>query len=123
MWDGIEGLTHLDGRLGQTLPPLFFDPGRLARDHLEGRRQRHVPPFRLFLISLLIFMCVLETAFHSGKPEPIKAMGGDRPTAATIGPGGARTNFLIEDTPSAEPSQAAGARPAGGQPAPQPPPQ
>ena len=63
-WEGIEGFTHLDGRLGQTLPPLFLNPGKLARDHLEGRRQRHVPPFRLFLITLLIFMFVLESLFH-----------------------------------------------------------
>jgi len=79
MWEGIEGLTHLDGRLGQTLPPLFLSPGKLAKDHFEGRRQRHVPPFRLFLISLLVFMFVLEGLFHGakehkageGKPDPI----------------------------------------------------
>ena len=63
-WEGIEGLTHLDGRLAQTLPPLFLNPGKLARDHFEGRRQRHVPPFRLFLIALLVFMFVLEGLFH-----------------------------------------------------------
>jgi hypothetical protein len=63
-WEGIEGLTHLDGRLAQTVPLLLFRPGRLARDHLEGRRARHVPPFRLFLITLLIFMFVLESLFH-----------------------------------------------------------
>lgn len=65
-WEGVEGLTHLDGRLGQTLPALLFRPGKLARDHFEGRRQRHVPPFRLFLVSLLIFMFVLEALFHAG---------------------------------------------------------
>jgi len=65
-WEGVEGLTHLDGRLGQTVPPLFLNPGKLARDHFEGRRQRHVPPFRLFLISLLIFMAALESLFHAG---------------------------------------------------------
>lgn len=65
-WEGIEGLTHLDGRLAQTLPPLFFQPGKLAKDHFEGRRQRHVPPFRLFLISLLVFVFVLEGLFHAG---------------------------------------------------------
>lgn len=65
-WEGIEGLTHLDGRIGQTIPALFLRPGKLARDHFEGRRQRHVPPFRLFLISLLVFMFVLEALFHGG---------------------------------------------------------
>jgi hypothetical protein len=65
-WEGIEGLTHLDGRLGQTIPALLFRPGKLARDHFEGRRQRHVPPFRLFLVALLIFMLTLEALFHGG---------------------------------------------------------
>ncbi|MDE2488640.1 MAG: DUF3667 domain-containing protein, partial [Alphaproteobacteria bacterium] len=65
-WEGIEGLTHLDGRLAQTIPALFLHPGKLARDHFEGRRQRHVPPFRLFLVALLIFMFVLEALFHGG---------------------------------------------------------
>ncbi|HEX3701223.1 MAG TPA: DUF3667 domain-containing protein [Phenylobacterium sp.] len=65
-WEGIEGLTHLDGRLAQTLPALLFRPGKLARDQFEGRRQRHVPPFRLFLVALLVFMFVLEALFHGG---------------------------------------------------------
>jgi len=65
-WEGIEGLTHLDGRLAQTLPALFFQPGKLARDQFDGRRQRHVPPFRLFLVALLVFMFVLEALFHGG---------------------------------------------------------
>ena len=88
-WEGIEGLTHLDGRLAQTLPLLLFRPGRLARDHLEGRRARHVPPFRLFLISLLVFMFVLESVFHHlgahNANRPVHAAGvatGAQPKAA-----------------------------------------
>jgi hypothetical protein len=61
MWEAVEGFTHLDGRLAKTLPALLFRPGRLARDHIEGRRMRHVPPFRLFLITLLVFMFAAET--------------------------------------------------------------
>jgi Protein of unknown function (DUF3667) len=63
--EGLEGLADLDGRLAKTLLPLFFDPGRLARDYLDGRRVRHVPPFRLFFISLLIFMFVVEMAVQT----------------------------------------------------------
>jgi hypothetical protein len=61
-WEAVEGFTHLDGRLAKTLPALLLRPGRLARDHIEGRRARHVPPFRLFLIALLIFMLAMENA-------------------------------------------------------------
>jgi hypothetical protein len=66
--ESVEGWIHLDGRLIRTLPLLFFRPGQLARDHMEGRRTRHVPPFRLFLISLFLFMLSLEVTVH-GMPH------------------------------------------------------
>ena len=60
IWEAIEGLFHMDGRLWRTLPPLFFRPGTLNRDYLEGRLTRHVPPFRLFLVALLLFIFAAE---------------------------------------------------------------
>jgi hypothetical protein len=96
MWEGIEGLTHLDGRLGQTLPPLFLNPGKLAKDHLEGRRQRHVPPFRLFLVSLLIFMFVLESLFHGATTEKRTVVHGQ--TVSVVN-GKRRTENVVFVTP------------------------
>jgi hypothetical protein len=64
IWEGIEGLLHLDGRLLRTLPDLFLRPGRLARDYMEGRIARHVPPFRTFLVALLLFIFAAEHAVH-----------------------------------------------------------
>ena len=60
LFEAFEGLFHLDGRIWQTLPPLFLNPGKLARDLMEGRVARHVPPFRIFLVALLVFMFVAE---------------------------------------------------------------
>jgi len=68
-WEAIEGLFHLDGRLVRTLPALFFAPGRLARDYLEGRVARHVPPFRTFLVALLLFIFAAEHAIHLAREE------------------------------------------------------
>ncbi len=93
IWEGIEGLTHLDGRLGQTLPALFLNPGKLARDHLEGRRQRHVPPFRLFLITLLIFMFVLESLFHGATTEKRTVVRGQ--TVSVVGGKNQTTNVVF----------------------------
>jgi hypothetical protein len=64
IWEAIEGLFHLDGRLLRTLPDLFLSPGRLSRDYLEGRIARHVPPFRTFLVALLLFIFAAEHAIH-----------------------------------------------------------
>src|SRR5215472_15451851 len=65
-YEVIEGLTHLDGRIATTLPALLFRPGRLAGDYVGGRLSRHIPPFRLFLVSLLIFMLSLEFVVNQG---------------------------------------------------------
>jgi hypothetical protein len=63
-WEAVEGLLHLDGRLARTAPDLFLRPGRLARDYLENRIARHVPPFRMFLVALLAFIFAAEHATH-----------------------------------------------------------
>jgi len=64
VWEAAEGLFELDGRLARTLPAMFLRPGALARDYMEGRLQRHVPPFRTFLVALLIFIFAAEHATH-----------------------------------------------------------
>lgn len=62
--EAIEGMFHLDGRLARTLPLLFFKPGVLAKDLMEGRVARHAPPFRTFLVALLLFIFAAEHAIH-----------------------------------------------------------
>jgi len=47
-------LTHFDGRLWNTLPRLIFRPGKLTLEYLEGHRASQLPPFRMFLIVLLL---------------------------------------------------------------------
>ncbi|HSZ52746.1 MAG TPA: DUF3667 domain-containing protein [Caulobacteraceae bacterium] len=64
VWEGLEGLLHLDGRLRRTAPDLFLRPGRLARDYMENRIARHAPPFRTFLVALVIFIFAAEHAAH-----------------------------------------------------------
>ena len=53
-WEALEGLTDLDGRLWKTIPRLILRPGKLTREFLEGRRASQIPPFRLFLIMLVL---------------------------------------------------------------------
>ena len=68
--EAFEGLFHFDGRLWRTLPPLFFTPGSLAKDLLEGKMARHVPPFRIFLVALLVFMLVAENKSEQLRHDP-----------------------------------------------------
>lgn len=64
IYESIEGLFHLDGRLWRTLPAIFFRPGNLSKDYMEGRMARHVPPFRMFLIALLALILTSESKIH-----------------------------------------------------------
>ncbi len=64
VWEATEGLFHLDGRLWRTIPALFVSPGRLAKDYMDGRVARHTPPFRTFLVALLIFIFAAENLTH-----------------------------------------------------------
>jgi len=63
-WETIESMFHVDGRLWRTLPWLFFKPGQLSKEYFEGKRARHVPPFRTFLVSLLLFILAAEAVLH-----------------------------------------------------------
>lgn len=45
----------LDSRLWRTVPMLMFRPGRVTRNYLDGKRARYVPPFRLFLLTSVLF--------------------------------------------------------------------
>jgi hypothetical protein len=53
-WEAVEGLTDLDGRIWQTFPRLALRPGKLTRDYLDGHRAAQVPPFRIFLVVVLL---------------------------------------------------------------------
>jgi hypothetical protein len=51
--EALEGLTHADSRLWQTLDGLVRRPGRLTREYLDGKRASQIPPFRMFLVVVL----------------------------------------------------------------------
>jgi hypothetical protein len=53
-WEALEGLVDLDGRIWRTLPRLVLRPGQLTRDYLDGHRTSQIPPFRMFLIVLVL---------------------------------------------------------------------
>lgn len=55
----VADMFAFDGRLWRTLPALILRPGRVTLDYIEGRRARYVPPFRLFLLSSVIFYFIV----------------------------------------------------------------
>ena len=54
----LESFFHWDGRLFRTLPALIYKPGRLTRHFIDGKRAYQVPPFRMFLVMLVVAFLV-----------------------------------------------------------------
>lgn len=48
----LHGVTHFDSKLWNTLPLLFFRPGKLTREYVHGKRARYVAPVALFLLTV-----------------------------------------------------------------------
>lgn len=81
--EAVMGLFDLDGRIWQTFPRLIFRPGKLTRDYLDGHRAVQVPPFRIFLVVLLMvfFAGSLDVTRNH---KNFKLAGPDSPEAAKI---------------------------------------
>ena len=56
--DMLGDVFSFDGRLWRTIPALMFRPGHITRSYIDGKRMRYVPPFRLFLITSVLFFLV-----------------------------------------------------------------
>lgn len=56
--DVVHSGLHLDSRAWRTLRSLLLRPGELSREFIAGRRQRFLPPFRLYLIVSLFFFAL-----------------------------------------------------------------
>ncbi|HEX6928483.1 MAG TPA: DUF3667 domain-containing protein [Gammaproteobacteria bacterium] len=60
----LEAATDLDGRFWRSLRALVFEPGRLSRDHIEGRRARWMSPVALFLfVNVVYFVFAQQSDF------------------------------------------------------------
>jgi len=58
----LHGVMHFDGRIWRTLPLLAFNPGRLTREWVQGRRTRYVSPLAIFLFTLFVMFFALSFA-------------------------------------------------------------
>jgi len=63
----LHGVLHFDARIWRTLPLLAFNPGRLTREWVQGRRTRYVSPLAMFLFTVFLMFFVFS---FSGGLEP-----------------------------------------------------
>ncbi len=106
MREAAENLTHADSRVWRTLWALLARPGELTREFLDGRRMRHLPPFRLYLvISIAVFL--LASALSRDAALEIKLPRDDAARAEAE----ARQIPAAKTVPSAPPQAAPHATP------------
>lgn len=75
--DLLHGVLHFEGKIWRTLPMLAWQPGRLTREYIDGRRASHVSPIALFLFCVFLMFAVVKQV--SG-PSPVEVQD-----AATVG--------------------------------------
>jgi hypothetical protein len=57
--DFLDTVLNIDNRIFRTLAPLFFKPGYLTNEYLDGRRASYVTPLRLyFFLSIIAFVLI-----------------------------------------------------------------
>lgn len=62
----LHGLLHFDAKAWRTLPLLVFQPGRLTRNYIDGKRTRYVSPLALFLFMVFLMFFVVSSFTHVG---------------------------------------------------------
>ena len=83
-------LLHLDGALWQTLRLLFTKPGRLSIEYAAGRRRGYLNPFRLLLVSIVVYALLSSTGF-----VVTWNLG---PVTMSMAPANVRRNLSVEET-------------------------
>jgi Protein of unknown function (DUF3667) len=58
--EAAETWLHIDLSVGRGCFDLLFRPGRMTREFNEGRRARHVPPLRFYLVISLLFFVMFR---------------------------------------------------------------
>ncbi|HET7230316.1 MAG TPA: DUF3667 domain-containing protein [Longimicrobium sp.] len=82
----LDDQFALNSALPRTVGALFFRPGHLTREYMNGRIARYIPPFRLYLVASVVFFVVLSML-----PElrdPLANTNINRDTTVTVGANG-----------------------------------
>lgn len=66
--DLLEDQFNLGSAMPRTLRALFFHPGRLTNEYLSLHIARYLAPFRIYLVSSLIFFLALSFVTRSSAP-------------------------------------------------------
>jgi len=85
--DALGDAFSFDSRVWRSLGALVL-PGRLTRRFLEGQRAKYTPPFRLYVVTTLVFFALFSIGrMMTGPPKPASSPPeentADEPSPAT----------------------------------------
>jgi len=101
--EALDDQFSINSALPRTLGALLARPGHLTREYMNGRIARYVPPFRLYLVTSVLFFLVLSLLPELRNPEVHLAT-----PVAIGGAGGAEAEKAAR--PAAPPAPTARAR-------------
>jgi hypothetical protein len=78
--ESVGDFFHFDSRFFATLWPLFFRPGFLTGDYLQGKRARYFQPFKLFLFISFLYFLTSGLMNHKESIPDQKVAGVERKT-------------------------------------------
>ena len=97
--DVLEDQFILGKRLPMTLKGLFLHPGHLTAEHISGRIVRYIAPFRLYLVSSILFFLLLSLTSLQMIERADFGGGRDRVSGAAADSAAlARLDSLLADT-------------------------
>ena len=86
--DALGDLYSFDSRLWRSLATLALKPGRMTSLYLEGQRARFTPPFRMYVVTSLVFFVAFSLVRSMNPPSRQRSGGsGQRYRGGTVGRG------------------------------------
>ena len=102
--DLLHGVFHFEGKIWRTFPMLAWQPGKLTREYIDGRRARYVSPIALFLFSVFLLFAAIH-AVEGGSPARLDPV----PTGAANAAKG-NVTFRVKGLDGTDTSQNVGFR-------------
>lgn len=68
--DLLHGVLHFEGKTWRTLPLLVWQPGRLTREYVDGKRASYVSPIALFLFVVFLSYALFSAVGGSEAMAP-----------------------------------------------------
>ena len=65
--ESLSNFFAVDGRFMHTLRVLLWKPGLVAKNYIEGKRQRYVHPVRMYFLASILLLFIIEYAGNTNE--------------------------------------------------------